>query len=545
MQDMALPRADEVRRRLSPVWLVPGIALVIALAMGLRAWQQQGTHIDIVFAEAGGMEVGKTSVRLKEVPVGKVVKMALSQDLRQVIATVAIDRAMSQHLSENTRFWLVQPRVSTSGISNLGTLVSGVYIVMDPGAPGPDKSRFEGLNEPPAVQSDDKGTQYVLKAATLGALDIGSPVYYRELRVGEVISYQLAADGQSVEARIFVKEPYDRLVASSSRFWNVSGFDVSLGMEGVTAEMTSLSSLVLGGVAFDSPGFSAGSKAVPHQRFRLFDSRASAETGALQNLVTYRLRFSHSVKGLKVGAPVEFRGLPVGEVQGISMQTPEPGSGQLEVVIGMAPALWRPDITDKPAFDQLLRGLMAKGLRAELKSQNPLLGGQYIEWRYLAPETAPWQAAPANEPLEYLASLDRPPDALLSQLESLAAAAARLPLDALGRDLSASAASLKAILGTLETQKTAQHLHNTLVNTDKATAELSARLAEARVTLAQLTQTLKSVDHAIAPDSQMHAEFIDTLNAVAEASDSFDRFVEELYRYPSSLVFGLKKEEAK
>lgn len=151
-ESQPVPYAKAKRKRISPVWLVPIIALAIAVALGVRAWQQKGEEIKIIFDTAGGIEVGKTEIRLKDVPVGKVTKLSLSKDLTQVYATVTIDRGMAHHLSDSTRFWLVTPRISTSGISNLGTLVSGVYIVMDPGEKGNSQHTYVGLSEPPAVQ---------------------------------------------------------------------------------------------------------------------------------------------------------------------------------------------------------------------------------------------------------------------------------------------------------------------------------------------------------------------------------------------------------
>lgn len=547
MQTQAIEDATPARKRLSPVWLVPLTALIIAIALGVRAWQQKGEQVEIIFDVAGGIEVGKTEVRLKDVPVGKVTKLHLSEDLSQVHAIVTLDRSMSRHLSEHTRFWLVTPRISASGVSNLGTLVSGVYIVMDPGKKEGFKNQFVGLSEPPAVQSDEKGTQYILRADTLGSLDIGSPVYFRQLRVGEVINYQLSDNGNHVDARIFIEAPYDRLVSARSRFWNVSGFDVSIGIDGVKAEMASLSSLLLGGVAFESPAIKPNQKPVAaNYTFALFADKQAANEGLYTLSYPYSLRFSHSVKGLSIGAPVEYRGLKVGRVSDIQLASINAGSGNLEVVIRLEPQRFDPEATPtKAQLDEILNQLIAKGLKAEIKSANLVLGSKYIDLIYSSKADADGAlpAEPAEGELAYLPTIDEPLDQIERQIAAIADTVSKLPLASIGKEVDQSVQALNQILSTFAKNKTAEALHGTLANTEKASQQFEGALVDARQTLNQLTQTLKSVDHTIAPDSQLHAEFLEMLDSVSEASDSFDRFVEELYRYPSSLVFGLGKEQ--
>ncbi len=550
---IAVPNAKVRRQRISPVWFIPFFALVIAVALGVRAWQQKGEEIEITFEAAGGIEVGKTEVRLKDVPVGKVTQLRLSEDLTKVHATITLDRSMSRHLSKKSRFWLVTPRISASGISNLGTLVSGVYIVMDPGKKEGYSDSFIGLSEPPAVQSDEKGTQYILRAQALGSLDIGSPVYFRQLRVGEVVNYQLSEDGTHVDTRIFIEAPHDALVNARSRFWNVSGVDVSVGIDGVKAELASLSSLLLGGVAFETPVLANQQKlAEADHTFALYDNHDDATEGRFTLSYPYILKFSHSVKGLQVGAPVEFRGLKVGRVVDVQLMSLGSPSQSLEVYIALEPQRFDPNTA--PTHEQLnnlLNPLIKEGLRAQIKSGNLLLGSRFIELRYVSTE-ADASAKEGDQPIvgliahpsaPQIPTIDEPLDKLERQLANVASAISRFPVDSIGQEMNQSLRALSNILNVFDQKKTAQALHGTIANTQKATAKMEGAVADARVTLQQLTQTLKSVDHTIAPDSQLHAEFLETLQSVSEASDSFDRFVEELYRYPSSLVFGLGKDE--
>jgi len=203
------------------------------------------------------------------------------------------------------------PRISATEISNLGTLISGVFIIMDPGEPGKFEDTFRGLDQSPILQSDEAGTSYVLQAETLGSLDVGSPVYYRQIKVGEVTGYKLSDNQKHVDINLFVRAPHDQMVQNRSRFWDVSGFGVSVGAEGVKAQMASLTSLLSGGVEFDnSASFgSVDELAEANHRFFLYPDRESVLEERYNVEYYYRLRFTGSVKGLAVGAPVEFKGI--------------------------------------------------------------------------------------------------------------------------------------------------------------------------------------------------------------------------------------------
>ncbi len=530
-------------RKLSPVWGIPLLAFVIAVWLGVRAWQEKGKEIVIVFDSATGIEVNETEVRLKDVTVGIVTKVRLSDNLSKANVFVTLDRHVSAHLGEDTRFWLVTPRISVAGVSNLGTLISGVYIVMDPGNKSGTRTAFEGLAEPPPVQSDDKGTQYILKAERLGSLDIGSPVYNRQVKVGEVINYHLADDGNSVDIRVFIQSPHDQKVYTRSRFWNVSGFNVSVGSEGIKTQIASLASLIGGGMAFDNAGSYEVSKQAPSDHtFYLFDDRDSVLEGRFNLKYFYVLKFSHSVRGLKVGAPVEFRGIKVGEVVDIEVDTVDNIGKNLHVFIAMEPQRLDPELelTREPV-DAFIRNMVQQGLRGEMKTDSLLTGNLYIEL-YYAEDHSPGEFIAAENYAE-IPTVDKPLDNLTRQFTDVAEKINAVPIDDIGKDLSNVLANINKIVTVWEEQNTAARVHGAFANVEKATAELDDTVAEAKTTLAQLTVTLKSIDHTVAPDSQLHFEIIEMLDAVTEASDSFDRFVEELYRYPSSLVFGLKKDE--
>ncbi len=208
-----------------------------------------------MFKAAEGVEAGKTFIKYKDVNIGQVTAVELSDDYTKVQVTAKIDKHAEGLIVEDAKFWVVEPRVTLSGVSGLGTLLSGNYIGFEVGKSDKKQRTFIGLEVPPIITLDQPGRQFVLQAENLGSLGIGSPIYYRRLQAGQVIAYNLAGDGKAIEVKVFVNAPYDQYVNPGTRFWNASGVDVSVGAGGVDVRTQSLVSLLAGGLAFDTPPF--------------------------------------------------------------------------------------------------------------------------------------------------------------------------------------------------------------------------------------------------------------------------------------------------
>jgi len=534
LSDASLKNAPSI----SPIWIVPIVALVIAAWLAVHSWRQKGTEIEILFDNANGIQVGQTQVRLKDVPVGKVTRMRLSEDLSQVRVFALLDRQVSRHLSENTRFWLVSPRVSASGVSNLGTLISGIYIVMDPGKPGDFRDVFTGLTEPPAIQSDDQGTQYVLLADSLGSIDLGSPVYFRQLKVGEVTSYRLDDKGNNVEIRIFIKAPHDKLVLQRSRFWNVSGVDVSIGADGIKAEVGSLASIINGGIAFENTvGFEPPRRAPSDHQFYLYPDRRSVMDERYTLKYFYLIKFSHTARGLQEGAPVEFRGIKVGEVVDVQLQSVDKNPHSLHVYISMEPQ--RLDPKHEPTreeFDQLMEDLVSQGLRANLKTANLLTGAKMIDLVF--PHEPTPGAFVHSERYGEIPAMDDAAEDLEQQINQLAKKINKIPLEKMGTDLAESFANLNSMLKELQQNNTIAKLDQTLGNVSVASEQLESTMLEAQSAMRDMASTLKSIDGILSPDSGTQYELRSTLEALQSAAESMERLGEKLNQKPNALIFG-------
>lgn len=254
--DTPVPGKPEVKRRrfnVSLVWLVPIVAALVGLSMVVHDARSKGPQITVSFLTAEGLEANKTQVKFKNVVIGKVTAIVLREDRSYIDATIELDASAKSFASEDSRFWVVRPRIGAQGISGIDTLLSGSFIGADAGASDKTKKDFVGLETPPPLTYGEKGTRYILKTDNLGSLDIGSSVYYRRIPVGEVVSYQLSEDGKGVEVQIFVHAPNDKFVIRNTRFWNASGVDVSFSAEGLKVDTQSVSSILAGGSRSLSP----------------------------------------------------------------------------------------------------------------------------------------------------------------------------------------------------------------------------------------------------------------------------------------------------
>src|SRR3989440_6608311 len=247
---LATPRSG---RTFPFVWLVPAVALAIGAWLAVSHWLERGSVIIISFRTAEGLQAGKTKIKYKDIDIGQITKINLAPDLTGVIATAELVKGAESRVVADTRFWVVRPRISGSTVSGLQTLLSGSYVAMDVGTATERARVFSGLEQPPAFTTDSPGRQVTLRAEDIGSLDVGSPVYYRRLQVGQVAAYELEKDGRAVKVVVFINAPYDRFVSGNSRFWHASGIDMALDAEGVRVKTESLVSLAIGGVAFGTP----------------------------------------------------------------------------------------------------------------------------------------------------------------------------------------------------------------------------------------------------------------------------------------------------
>src|SRR5258708_17750615 len=303
-ESKGLPRS---RTRLSLVWFIPVLAALVGVYVAVTRILAEGQVITIVFQAAEGIEAGKTKIHYNGVDIGTVTAIQLSEDHQRVIIKAQMAPKTQEFLAEDTKFWVVRPRISGANVTGLGTLISGAYIGLEIGDSKERKRDFVGLETPPVITGEVPGRLFVLRTPDLGSLDNGTPVFFRRLQVGQGSSYALDQDGKSLTVKVFVRAPYDQYVNPNTRFWHASGVDVSLSASGLKVQTQSALSILIGGVAFDTDSsLPVLPAAEANTTFTLFENREKAFEPGPRNPQTYQLIFNESVRGLAPGAPVRF-----------------------------------------------------------------------------------------------------------------------------------------------------------------------------------------------------------------------------------------------
>ena len=534
MAEDDLPRPVERHpgpRAFQLVWLVPILAALIGGWIAIKAAWDAGPTITIRFQSGEGIEAGKTKIKHKAVDIGTVRSVGLSDDRKHVVVTAEIDRQASRgFLVEDTRFWVVRPRIAGGQISGLGTLLAGSYIGGDPGKSNTERRHFEGLETPPPITADLPGRQFALSADDLGSLDSGSPVYFRGIVAGRVISTEIRPDGRTVGLGVFIHAPYDQFVTEDTRFWNASGVDLKLDAAGVTLQTQSLVTLLVGGVAFETPEDDGlPRRAAEKSQFRLWGNRAEAMRPRETVVEHYAMTFDQSVRGLAVGAPVDFRGIVVGEVRRIGLAFDRDRRRFRTLVeIHFWPERLRSRNRDRDPKDDALskpgermQRFVGFGLRGQLRNANLLTGQMYVALDFFpkAPKaTLDAKRSPPEIPTVSggLSELQESVGNIVQRLE-------KVPFDLIAQDLRRALATLEATL------KRADALLGQ-ISTDIA-PEIKSALGEARKTLGAAQQVL-------ATDSPAQGDLRETLHEVTRAAESVRALADYLERHPEALIRG-------
>lgn len=502
------------KTRLSLVWIIPIVAALIGVWVASVKIMNQGPTITIELHTAEGLEAGKTEVHYNGVTIGTVKSIRLTDDHTHVIATVNMAPKTESLLVEDTKFWVVSPRISGATVTGLNTLISGAYIGMEIGKSSKPQRNFVALSAPPVVTGEVPGTFYILKSTDLGSVDYGTPIYFRRLQVGQVASYQLDKDGQFLTIKIFINAPYDQLVTSETRFWQASGLDVSLSASGVHVQTQSVLSMLIGGLAFETPDSAQGlPPAAANTQFTLYEDRLQAFRPPPVNPQTYILAFNQSVRGLEPGAPVELRGIPVGTVTDIRAQIDaETARFNILVTISVDPQrlgvkVHGRNYKESYASQQhrLVDALVAHGLRAQLQTGNLLTGAKYVALDFF-PNAPHFKVDWSQKTVQF--------------------------------------ATVPGSLEGLDTQLTGIITKLNKVNYQQIGGDLQKTLATLNQTLASAKSALDHADTMLKSNAGVDQQLINTLQEIDRAAQSLRVLSDYLERHPEALIRG-KSEENK
>ncbi len=535
MPDADIPNAlpDAVvqppRRRIQLVWIIPIVAALAGAWIAVTSVLAQGPTVMIKFRTAEGMESGKTKIRYKDVEIGVVNHVGLAPDGTGVIAQAQFSKDATNLLVDDTRFWVVKPRISSSSVTGLGTLFSGSYIGVDVGHSDRPRRRFTGLEVAPIVTSGVPGTQFALHSDEIGSLGVGSPIYYRRIEAGQVVSFALDPDGAGVTLQVFVNAPYDRYVTTDTRFWHASGVDMSVSATGVKIDTESLAAIIAGGVAFQSPpDLPSAKRAPPETTFPLLATRADAMRRIDTEVQPFQLSFEESLRGLDPGAPVDFHGIVLGQVKSVDLEfNPKTQRFSFPVIIELYPERLRSkvrngELRQPPTVAKeraRMDALVAQGLRAQLRTGNLLTGQLYVALEFFpraAKASLDWSETPPRLPTTQgtFGELQAMLGALTQKLD-------RVPID-----------------------RIAAELEGTLVDARKLVNRLNSDVAPAaKDVMDNASRTLRTAQATLATDAPLQSDLRDTLQQLSRAMASMHDLLDYLQRHPESLIRGKGKQK--
>lgn len=478
--DAPRPTVRRKRTGLSAVWIIPVVAAFFGLWLTWKYYSDRGPEVTVRFDTAEGIVAGKTPVLCRSVNIGTVDKVTLTDKLK-VLVTMQMTSDAEELLKQDTQIWVVRPRYGASGISGLSTIVSGNYIELEPGLSKEPREHFIGLEQPPVTPKGVPGLHLKLISDQAGGIDPGSPITYKGLGVGKIEKRTFLPQTGQVEFDAFIEGDYGKLVRLETKFWNISGINLEVGANGIKLSTGTLSALLLGGVTFGDPKSYTPSPAAPDGMvYTLFDSFEDTQKFYMKNPLPYLLLFTESVRGLNPGAPVEFRGVRIGSVDGVSFKyLPNDPERRVPAMIQIDPNV----ITELPkGYDaslQFIADNVAKGLRASLKSGNLITGQMFIDLDFQKDakpaevhELGGYEILP-TAPAGGLAQIQEQASALLAKLQAL-------PLEKTVNNASDALASIKAAADDLK--KTASGFNDN--------SPLYHDLSE---TLRQLDETLRSL----------------------------------------------------
>lgn len=521
-------------RRISAIWTVPIIALLIGVYMIAHNIMTQGPTIAIHFDTADGIAAGKTTIRTRSVVLGMVEDVILNEDQSGVIIHCALDANARELLGDDTEFWVVKPRIGAGGISGLGTLLSGAYIELAPGTKATKKREFIGLANPPVTSANTPGTHIQITTDQVGSLRSGNPVLYRGYTVGRIESAEFRPETRNAYLEAFIAAPFDTLLNSNSRFFDSSGISFNATAEGLSVETASIESILTGGISFETPSrMSAGSKVESGTTFSLYPNRPSIEVDPFLFYRDYVVLFDSSVRGLSPGAPVEYRGIRAGTVLRIMVEElvgefdAKAGATPIPVLIRIEHGRLREHVDEEvvEAIAQSFLMNIEKGLRASLATASLISGALYITLDFYPDEefkTAGEFAGITTIPTvkSGIAQIERQVSKTLEKINAL-------PLDRTVRTAN----------------KALRQLDRTLASARKALDSVDAILAEeaSRDLPEALTQALVEVRNALSslsPNSELNDRLGRTLTDLDNTLQSVENVMRTLDSKPNSVVFS-------
>lgn len=520
-------------RRISKIWIIPILVIIVGGWMVYTQWKNQGPLITIEVKSASGIEVNKTTIKVRDFDVGQVKKIELKPDLDGVLITARMEASAARLLTDKTKFWVVAPRISFSEVSGLNTLLSGSYIAMSANESGKDRRHFVASERPPATPPGTPGLHVKLKSDDQFAFKSGDPIIYKGYKVGEFEESEFNIEERAVYYSAFIESPYHKLVTENTRFWNISGVKLHLRSGGVKIETGSLETLLANGVTFGIPkGISNGEPAGEDASYVIYEDQTAASNARYKLSADYLLLIDETVRGLTVGAPVEYRGIEIGEVKEINATEQLEGNildedYPIPVLISIYPGKVRQEDTEEALakVKEVMRSWVQRDLRATLRMGNVLTGGLYVDLHHAkSPEPADFTQINGLPVIPTMSNeftqITQKADAIMDKINDL-------PLSDMVTEVRAVVEAMASAATSLE--ETSTEFDKTLDDID--TKALNKNLNQA---LADLSSLLRNYSEGGLDQNEIK----DTVDAMQDTLRSLQPLLLQLNQSPNSFIFS-------
>ncbi|HED33909.1 MAG TPA: intermembrane transport protein PqiB [Gammaproteobacteria bacterium] len=533
-EEMAKSKMVKIKS-ISIIWLVPFVALLIGAWMLYFQLSHQGDLVTISFKDGAGIEAGKTKIKVKNVQIGIVEKIELNKTLDGVVVSARVHNNEKNLLMDDSAFWVVRPKIGKGGVTGLSTLVSGAYIELSPGISDNKEKHFTGLESAPVTASGSPGLHITLANRGGYHLQVGDDILFRGIKVGRIEYVYFNADERMVYYNAFVESPYDELVTTNTKFWEINGVEIHVSADGIDMQTGTLETLISGGVTFDVPaGLPLGGIVKQREVFAVFSDKAAIDDDLYEKGIQYILLFKGSVRGLSVGAPVTFRGVKVGRVVRTDIDYPKMGH------------LLNPDtyipimITIDPAHvgykeNEILLGqakkdimsLLQQGLHGRIETGNLLTGSKYITLQY---ETGLTTKIKHFNGYDVIPTLGDQFDQIINRFSGLLDKLNQLPL--------------KKIFNT--TSITLKQTEDTLKNIGQASSQLETLLKQSSDenlvgNINAVLMNIKKLSASFSTGSPTNQTLNNTLRAMQDSLNELKPLLIQLNQNPDSLIFGNKQ----
>ena len=535
--DTSVPAEISPIKSISSIWLLPLIAALIGLWMVYYQWSSQGTLITIAFETAEGMEVGKTKIKTRNVNIGEITAITLNENADNVLITARISKDAENLLVEDSLFWVVSPKISHSGISGLSTLISGVYIEMSQGASEIGEVEFTALDDLPVTPVGTPGLHITLNSNDQFAYEKGDPILYKGLTVGQFEDVYFNFDERIVYYNAFIKAPYHQLITSTTKFWDISGVEFDLNADGLSIKTGNIETLLTNGVTFDVPkGMPIGEKITNRSYFDIYANYEAADNERFKESIEFVILISNSIRGLNVGAPVEYRGVHIGQVVSTNLLI-EYVSDELfkdgisiPVLISLQPA--RVGLPDNEEglhhMEQQNKLWIRHGLKATLKTGNLLTGSLFVDLQNYA-----------DQPIEKIEHYKKYPviPTITNEFSQITAKAGKfidnlnnLPLEKLSGN--ADLLLLEITQMAKEFQRVSKSLNTLLDETNQQNLVKQLKTA---------IQSITSLSKDFSSDSQAYDDLHKVLSSLTKTMHELTPVLNQLNNQPNSLIFNSGK----